>query len=821
MRRTLLGLATLLFLPVLAFAQAIDLARLARVTATGTRATFILWPRETTDAPYTVRDGDPATGWKTPPRGESALTLDLAPALAAPPAMARLVATWADAPAGAVHVAIQDHCGGALVRSCAWADPTRPLILDSPARGYCVSVIVNDPGRASLAELSVFAAPAATPTALAEAEATPLTDGVRIEWTATDPMTRRVAVHYLAGADDKPMPENLVDLAPARGPWEGPRPALPGVAALVPLAEDGTAGEAALVDLPVRETQTLAASGVVEGFYGQPWSEEERRLLIPRLGRLGLGLYIYGPKSDPLHRDRWREPYDAAAVARFAELRALGEAVGVTFSMGISPGKDMDTADPDERAVLVAKLAPFVDAGFVHFTLLMDDIEFANEAPIDGTMGAAHSDLANWLRGELAARAGREVALWFVPTVYSTQRQVDNPGGADYLDALAALHPEIAVMWTGTDTFSDTLDAADLADVTARIDRAPAIWDNEHATDSGDGFWGKIYLAPYTGRSADLVPAVLGIVANPSIPGATDRLTLPTYAAYLRNPAGYDPVAAMGEAVALETPGADGRELLLELMAAFYGAGNAGMKGIGQPVNLPMDAAIAAVRDVIPGGSFAEIRNAVIGLAEVAARMAVMQERMHHGDLATTLVDDLWVPADRMTFEGRALLWLSTWLGSVLAGTPDEAALARADDFLQRAAANRFQVSLFAVSFLRRYLEKNPPPALGFARPPIAAPTARAVVGESWGYLPSPGAEVAAYGLPGAVAEAGRITWTPTHPGVYVPVIMATTAAGWAWAEFRLVVDAAAGEPDDGGDDDVDVTSSDHKETGGACGCGD
>ena len=43
-------------------------------------------------------------------------------------------------------------------------------------------------------------------------------------------------------------------------------------------------------------------SGVVEGFYGRPWTEAERRMMLHFLGEHGMNLYVYAPKDDPYHR---------------------------------------------------------------------------------------------------------------------------------------------------------------------------------------------------------------------------------------------------------------------------------------------------------------------------------------------------------------------------------------------------------------------------------------------------------------------------------------------------------------------------------------
>ncbi|XP_043548266.1 protein O-GlcNAcase isoform X3 [Chiloscyllium plagiosum] len=51
--------------------------------------------------------------------------------------------------------------------------------------------------------------------------------------------------------------------------------------------------------------------GIVEGFYGRPWSMEQRMVLFKWMQRWGLNVYMYGPKDDLKHRLLWRETYSA------------------------------------------------------------------------------------------------------------------------------------------------------------------------------------------------------------------------------------------------------------------------------------------------------------------------------------------------------------------------------------------------------------------------------------------------------------------------------------------------------------------------------
>ena len=50
--------------------------------------------------------------------------------------------------------------------------------------------------------------------------------------------------------------------------------------------------------------------GVVEGFYGTPWSHQARLRHLKFYGENKMNTYIYGPKDDPYHSSpNWRLPY--------------------------------------------------------------------------------------------------------------------------------------------------------------------------------------------------------------------------------------------------------------------------------------------------------------------------------------------------------------------------------------------------------------------------------------------------------------------------------------------------------------------------------
>lgn len=526
--------------------------------------------------------------------------------------------------------------------------------------------------------------------------------------------------------------------------------------------------------------------GVVEGFYGVPWSWRERRHMLVALARRGLASYVYAPKNDPLHRDRWRDPYPAEALAGFAELAALAHGLGMTFLFGISPLIDFDFSSEAEYQALLAKLVPLLDAGASGACLLADDIELEAAVEVGSELGAAHAALANRLRGDLRAHRA-EARLWFVPTAYSDARRDGWEGGPAYLEALRALDADVPVLWTGTDTFSPELAAADLAAVHAAIGRAPLIWDNFWANDGGDGFFGRLLLGPLTGRTPDLPAAIVGLVQNPSIQGASTRLALGTYAAWLAEPDAYDPAAARVEAADAELAFAFGAgrtaaadRATLQLLMAVFDAST-----LDTPRYAALAEAVTALVHALDGAGVpvAEAR----GVLALVARLAVLDAELHHSGLDADLVDDVTVPVQKAVAEGQLALAALELLGARLAGTDDSDARQRAKDAAFRSKTNRFQQGPRLEESLLKPVGAVPVVDRGFVAPPPGADAPACRAGQSLAWRPFEGpVDLVAAGLPGATVVDGELTWTAPHAGVFEAVVVATTEVGWASRQVSL-----------------------------------
>ncbi|CAM3186942.1 hypothetical protein DESA109040_01715 [Deinococcus saxicola] len=121
----------------------------------------------------------------------------------------------------------------------------------------------------------------------------------------------------------------------------------------------------------------LPILGVIEGFYERPWTPAQRGRLFGRMAAWGMNTYLYAPKDDRWHRQKWREPYPQAEAETLQALIEDARQHGIRFVYALAPGLDLDWAGGKDRHTLAEKFASVRRLGAQHFALLFDDIPYA------------------------------------------------------------------------------------------------------------------------------------------------------------------------------------------------------------------------------------------------------------------------------------------------------------------------------------------------------------------------------------------------------------------------------------------------------------
>ncbi|XP_041985281.1 protein O-GlcNAcase isoform X2 [Aricia agestis] len=252
--------------------------------------------------------------------------------------------------------------------------------------------------------------------------------------------------------------------------------------------------------------------GVVEGFYGRPWTTEQRKDLFIKLKKWGLDMYVYAPKDDYKHRAYWRELYTVEEAEHLTSLISEAKAHDVTFCYALSPGLDITYSSQKEITTLKRKLEQVSQFGCTCFALLFDDIEpEMSESDKQIFQSFAHAQVS--VTNEIHQHLGCPRFL-LCPTQYCSTRAVPTVNSSEYLNTLGEkLSREIDVMWTGPKVISKTLTTECIEEITQVLRRPPVIWDNLHANDYDQK---RIFLGPYCGRSPELIPLLRGVLSNPN-----------------------------------------------------------------------------------------------------------------------------------------------------------------------------------------------------------------------------------------------------------------------------------------------------------------
>lgn len=272
-------------------------------------------------------------------------------------------------------------------------------------------------------------------------------------------------------------------------------------------------------------------SGVVEGFYGRPWSDAQRWRLFRWISDWGLNSYLYAPKDDPKHRAVWRQPYSADEMQGLTGLIRGAQRSRIDFIYGIGPGLDLRFTSARDIAALERRILQLRKGGCRTIALLFDDVPLALSA-IDrkqfGTPARAQALLANRV---LRGLGGRD-RLLFCPTVYCARMAGGDVTDSDYLRELGELlDPAIDVFWTGPEIIPEAIPVAGIRQVRRVLRRKPVIWDNLHANDYD---LRRIYVGPYSGRPEALRNEISGILSNPNCEFEANYVPIRTLAAYLK-----------------------------------------------------------------------------------------------------------------------------------------------------------------------------------------------------------------------------------------------------------------------------------------------
>ncbi len=281
--------------------------------------------------------------------------------------------------------------------------------------------------------------------------------------------------------------------------------------------------------------------GLIEGFFGRPWSWDDRHEAVRFLGPHGFAFYLYAPKADAYLRRRWQEPFprdELEALAAFAE---ACRAAGVRLGAGLSPFELHLEAKGDWQGPLAAKLAELDQAGVADLFILFDDMR--GDVP---DLAERQAEIVHF-----AAERTKASRITCCPSYYSDDPILDVAFGERpplYLEQLGRLlDPAVQLYWTGPEVGSREFTPGHLARVAGQMGRKPVLWDNYPVND-GARMSQHLHLRGFTGRPAAIGPQIAGHGINPASQPLLSRIPLLTLAESYRAGESYDYLAAFHRA---------------------------------------------------------------------------------------------------------------------------------------------------------------------------------------------------------------------------------------------------------------------------------
>lgn len=275
-------------------------------------------------------------------------------------------------------------------------------------------------------------------------------------------------------------------------------------------------------------------TGVIEGFYGRPWSEAARHDVMDWSCAAGMTTFIYAPKDDVHVRARWRSLYNPQDLERLRALREAADARGLTLQAAISPCLDITHSDATELALVIARVDQLRGIGISDIVLLFDDIPTrlnALDAAQFTSFAAAQVHVVNAVWAHIGAQGPG--SLTFCPTEYCGRFADPDVAHSAYLGELGrTLESKIDIFWTGPEIVSEQISAASLREIGAVLRRKPVIWDNFYANDYD---LRRVHLGPLAGREADILPLVAGWIMNPNNEAATNFVPIADTGRFLRD----------------------------------------------------------------------------------------------------------------------------------------------------------------------------------------------------------------------------------------------------------------------------------------------
>ncbi|MFS0749890.1 beta-N-acetylglucosaminidase domain-containing protein [Oceanobacillus sp. 1P07AA] len=293
--------------------------------------------------------------------------------------------------------------------------------------------------------------------------------------------------------------------------------------------------------LEINDYANTKVRGFIEGYYGIPWSNDDRKSLMEFGGQFKANSYVFAPKDDPYHREQWEEPYPEDMLEEIGELAEVGRESKTQFVWTISPlgevaeiareeGEEAAMALLDENTEkMLTKFDQLYDVGVRQFGVLGDDV---GSLPLDYVAELMNS-VSEW-----AEQKGDVRDTLYTPAAYNSAWAWD--GGEELNRLEEAFDENIHILWTGENTVAPveqyTIDRFKHRDNNGVVRRDPLFWLNWPVNDID---MTRVFL----GKGDMLEPGIenlAGVVTNPMQEAQASKVAIFAVADYAWNTESFD-----------------------------------------------------------------------------------------------------------------------------------------------------------------------------------------------------------------------------------------------------------------------------------------
>ena len=261
-----------------------------------------------------------------------------------------------------------------------------------------------------------------------------------------------------------------------------------------------------LRSVTISDYADVESRGFIEGYYGNPWSTEDRINLMTWGGYYKLNSYIYAPKDDPKHNSNWRALYTDEELENLIKpLAEAGNASKCRFVYALHPYmyNAIDYTSDDtyqaDLAVMQAKFAQVIGAGVRQIAILADDASNVGSANYIQTL----EDMTAWLEEMKQTYPDLKTTLIFVTQEYMYS------GESYYAD----FPDNVQIVMTGGKVWGEVSNDY-VTTFYSNVGRGPFLWINWPCTDNSKQ---HLIMGGYTTfLHAGVDPSMIeGIVLNP------------------------------------------------------------------------------------------------------------------------------------------------------------------------------------------------------------------------------------------------------------------------------------------------------------------